>query len=145
MEKVKCNEFKRIEEKLYNYNRLKAEINYLNLEIKSIENLYIGCKGIEYMERTGTSYNINSSVENEIFAKEKNIEQIKRKIRGKEILIEKIDNAILLLSEDEMELVKYRYFKNNTWNYVANRIGFSVIGCKQMRVSILNKIKDLLN
>ncbi|NAS57171.1 transcriptional regulator, partial [Clostridioides difficile] len=40
MEKVKCNEFKKIEEKLYNYNRLKAEINYLNLEIKSIENLY---------------------------------------------------------------------------------------------------------
>ncbi len=30
----------------------------------------------------------------------------------KEIFIEKIDNAILLLNEDEIALIKHRYFSN---------------------------------
>ncbi|CZR81509.1 TPA: transcriptional regulator [Clostridioides difficile] len=146
MNNVKEETFKRAEGKLYNYNRLKAEIKYLNLEIKKKENSYLGCKFGVYTERTSQTYNISSSVENEIMRKEKEIEKIRREVESKEILIEKIDNAMSLLNEEEITLVQYRYFskKNNSWGYIADSIGFSVTRCKQMRIEIINKVKDLL-
>ncbi|MDS6234849.1 transcriptional regulator [Clostridioides difficile] len=147
MSNVKDDIFKRTEGKLYSYNRLKAEINYLNLEIKKKENSYLECKSIGYSEKTSQTYNISSSVENEVLRKEKEIEKIRREIESKEILIEKIDNVMSLLNEEETVLVQHRYFskKNNSWGYIADSIGFSATRCKQMRIEIINKVKDLLD
>ncbi|EMJ5511697.1 TPA: transcriptional regulator [Clostridioides difficile] len=147
MSDLKSESFKRAENKLYSYNRVKTEIKNLNLEIEEKENLYMGCCSIGYGEKSGTTYNISNLVESEVLKKEKEVEKIKRHIKVKEIFIEKIDNAILLLNEDEIALIKHRYFSNkkNSWNYVAKKIGFSTARCKQMRIEIINKLKDLLS
>ncbi|SJO78136.1 transcriptional regulator [Clostridioides difficile] len=147
MNNVKDDTFKRAEGKLYGYNRIKAEINHLNLDIKKKENSYLGCKAIGYSEKTSQTCNSSNLVESEVLNKEKEIEAIKREVEEKEILIKKIDNAMSLLSEDEVELIECRYFsnKNNSWRYVANKIGFSTARCKQMRIEIINKLKDLLS
>ncbi|MCC0716942.1 RinA family protein [Clostridioides sp. ES-S-0077-01] len=147
MEKVKCNEFKETETKLYNYNRLKSEIKHLELEIKNIEIMYMGCKGIECKEKIGLTYNINSNVENEVLEKENKIGQLQKKIIEKEIIVEKFDNAMSILNDNEVALVELRYFsrKVNSWDYVADSMGFSATRCKKMRNEIIDKIKDLLN
>ncbi|HBF3900452.1 transcriptional regulator [Clostridioides difficile] len=147
MNNIKDESFKKAESKLYNYNRLKAEINYLNLEIKKKESSYLGCKAMGYSEKTSQTYDISSSVENEIMRKEKEIENIRKEVESKEILIEKIDNAMSILNEEEIALIQYRYFskRSNSWGFISDSIGFSPTQCKKMRIEIINKVKYLLS
>ncbi len=140
-------EFFRITEgKLYSYNRTKAEIEYLNLEIEEIQNEYKGLGSINYEERTGKTYNITSSVEKEIINKEKDIYKKNKEKNKKSIAIKKIDNALTILTEEELKLVEMRYFNNKTltWETIGRFIGVTVSRCKQMRIEIIDKIKDLV-
>lgn len=143
---AKDKEIKKIEGKLYNFNRMKAEVEYLKLEIEEIENDYKGCGAIGYDEKTGETYNISNPVENEILRKEKEIFKKKKERNKIEIRIKKILNAITILNEDEEKLVQYRYFNNKTlsWETIGSLLSLSSARCKQMRVEIVDKIKDLV-
>lgn len=143
---AKDKEIKKIEGKLYNFNRMKAEVEYLKLEIEEIENDYKGCGAIGYDEKTGETYNISNPVENEILRKEKEIFKKKKEQEKIEIRIKKILNAITILNEDEEKLVQYRYFNNKTlsWETIGGLLNLSSARCKQMRVEIVDKIKDLV-
>ena len=141
--------FSDAEGKLYNYNSMKIELNSLKIDLEYLEIDYQGCKAISYAdERTGETYNINNSVENEVLAKEKNIKEIENKIYKKERQIKKIENALELLKEEEKRLVKFRYFSNRkkapTWIDVGEEIGYSDKKCRVMRNEIINKIKYLI-
>ena len=70
--------FRETEGRLHNYKYLEIQIRSLELDIEQIKNDYRGCGAISYDERTGVTYNINRSVENEVIAKEKRIGKLKQ-------------------------------------------------------------------
>ena len=149
LKKEKDKLFSDTEGKLYAFNSMKIELNSLKIDLEYLEIDYQGCKAISYEnERTGETYNINNSVENEVLAKEKNIKDIENKIRKKERQIKKIENALNLLDPKEKQLVKCRYFSNRniapSWNYIAEEIGFSEKKCRMMRNDIVEKIKNYI-
>ncbi|HBF0730300.1 TPA: RNA polymerase subunit sigma [Clostridioides difficile] len=142
----KDNLFSSAEGKLYNYKKIKAEIEKIDIDIQMIKNDYRGCSGVEIKEKTGKTYDIKSIVEIETEEKEKRIALKEKEKKHKELIIEKIDNAMKILSEEEKKIVQYKYFSNSKtpWEYVGRMTGFSTSRCKQMRVEIINKIKGLL-
>ena len=58
--------FKKVEARLHNYKYLQIQIDNLELDIEEIKNDYRGCGSISYDERTGSTYNISRTIENEI-------------------------------------------------------------------------------
>lgn len=139
--------FSDAEGKLYSYNKTKVEIRSLQLDIKRIKNDYIATEAIDYSsEKTGATNSINCSVENFVIAKERKIDKIRREIRGKQITIDKVDNALRLLNQEELELVKYRYLSKRpmSWQKVGIMLGFTEARCQQLRTEIINNIKHLL-
>lgn len=149
LKKEKDKLFSDAEGKLYNYNAMKIELNSLKIDLEYLKIEYKGCQAINYSsEKSGETYSINNSVENEIILKEKNIKDIESKIHKKERQIKKIENALNLLSEKEKSLVEYRYFSNRTiapsWVETAEEIGYSDRKCRNMRNEIINKIKYLI-
>ena len=58
--------FRETEARLHNYKYLEIQINSLELDIEREKNDYRGCGAISYDERSGVTYNINRSVENEV-------------------------------------------------------------------------------
>ena len=58
--------FKKVEGRLYNYKNLELQINNLELDIEQEKNDYRGCGSRSYDERTGLTYNISRTVENEV-------------------------------------------------------------------------------
>lgn len=141
--------FARAEGKLFNYNRTKVEIKCLDIDIEYIQKDIVGCKGISYdSERTGPTNNISKTVEDEILRKEKEIKKLEREKNSKEKIIKKIDEALTLLEETEMNIVKYRYFSNRRtaprWEYIANMTGYSEKNCRNIRDDLINKIKDII-
>ena len=87
--------YKRVEGKLFSYNKIKDDIEIIDLEIAKVNNDYVGCSGINYdSEKTGKTYNISNTVEQEVIRKEERINYLQ--YRKKELEIEKnrIDIAI---------------------------------------------------
>ncbi|ARB07107.1 putative sigma factor [Clostridioides phage phiSemix9P1] len=138
--------FSSAEGKLYSYKKAKAEIEKICIDIEIIKNDYRGCSGIEVREKSSRIYNTKSIVEIEVEEKERKMLLKEKEKRHKELLVEKIDNAMKILSEEEKKIVQYKYFSNNrtSWEYVGRMIGFSTSKCKQMRIEIIEKIKNLL-
>lgn len=142
----KDNLFSSAEGKLYNYKKIKAEIEKIDIDMQMIKNDYRGCSGVEIKEKTSKTYDIKSVIEIETEEKEKKIALKEKEKRYKELIIEKIDNAMKILSEEEKKIVQYKYFSSSrtSWEYVGRMIGFSASKCKQMRFDIIDKIKGLL-
>lgn len=141
--------FSKAEGKLYNYNKIKVEIECLDIDIDYLKKDIQGCKAITYEnEITGNTNNISNPIEAEILKKEKEIQQKMEKRNNKEKIVKKIDKAMTILDEQEMNVLKYRYFSNRRkapkWEYIANMIGYSEKNCRNKRNDLINKIKNII-
>lgn len=116
MAKDKKKLFRETEGRLHNYKYLEIQIKSLELDIEREKNDYKGCGAISYDERTGVTYNINRTVENEVIAKEKRICKLKQLKLEKEIEKKKIENALTCLDIIETDFFNLFYngkSKNN--------------------------------
>lgn len=136
--------FKVVEAMLYNYKNTVAEIKILKRNLEILENDYRGTGAISYDERTGPTYKITSSVENEIVNRAEKIQRLKHKIRLKEIEIENIDDAIKILNEDQLTLVNERYFNKKTNKYVAAVLNVTEDTASRYKNIVINKLATLL-
>lgn len=104
--------FRKTEGKLFDYKNIKNEIEAIDLEIENIKNDYRGCGAISYEERTGATYNISRSVENEVIKKEERINYLEYVKKKKEIKMKKIEIAINNFNIEQKELFKLLYMSN---------------------------------
>ena len=104
--------FRKTEGKLFDYKNIKNEIEAIDLEIENIKNDYRGCGAISYEERTGPTYNISRSVENEVIKKEERINYLEYIKKKKEIKKKKIEIAINNFSIEQNELFNVLYMSN---------------------------------
>ncbi|WP_339073557.1 hypothetical protein [Clostridioides difficile] len=101
--------FKKVEGRLHHYKFLSAEIKNLELDIESRENEIFGCKAVGYDEKVSPTYAFNSTVENEIIKKERDITRLKKLKKDKEIEKKKIENALTCLDIREEHFFKLFY------------------------------------
>lgn len=135
--------FRKTEAILYNYPQLEAEIKCLELEINNIKNNYEGCGAIGYDERTQSTNKFNSSVENEIINKEKELKRLNRDLNNKRTLKEQIDSTVERMNDNERKLIELKYTNRNTlsWSQVSYILGFNVDYVrKEIRQEAINKL-----
>lgn len=105
--------FKHVETMLKEYPVIKAEIKNIELDMQEIENT-VGFKGTSDDPRPSTpTYQFNSIVENEALSLtvEKAISKLKRERANRLKKIERIENALSILSENDDEIIRLYYFK----------------------------------
>lgn len=138
------DKFKRVEAMLYNYKNTVAEIKILKRDLEILENDYRGTGAIGYEEKTGSTNKFNSDVENEVIKRAEKIQRLKSKIRLKEIEIENIDDAIKILNDYELTLVKERYFNKKTNKYVAAVLNVTEDTASRYKNIVINRLATLL-
>lgn len=138
--------FREVEGKLHNYKNLEMQINNLELDIKREKNDYRGCGAISYDERTGVTYNINRSVENEVIAKEKRVGKLMQTKLEKEIEKEKIENSLTCLDSNETNFFNlfYNSRSKNNMNYISIKMHIDRSHCYRIRKKIVYKIMSML-
>lgn len=134
------NKYKKVESMLYNYKNTKAEINILKRDLEILENDYKGTSAISYDEKTQSTNAFNSAVENEVIRRAERIQQLRNKIRLKEIEIENIDDALETLNPDDKLFVVERYFNKRSNKYVASLLNIA----EQTACTYKNRIVNLL-
>lgn len=139
------DKFKNTEGLLYSYNSLKVKIKNLKLDLENIE--FEDLQAIQYdQDKLCETNAFSSSVENNVIAKDKQIEIINRKIRYYQNTIAKIDNALENLSDSEKKLVEMRYLRSEPcpWMQIAREMQLEVTNCYKKRNNIIKKISDML-
>ena len=74
------------------------------------------------------------------------IDRLESKLRYNQNLKIKIEGALSQLSDQEMNLVRLRYFtkEHMTWLQVSYELGFEKNYCTQVRNKIINKLSDFI-
>lgn len=137
--------FRKTEELLFRYRTLVSEVDNLKISIETIKEEYQGCSAISYEEKSGSTNKFSSCVENELIAREKEIEKLSKELKKKERLVQKIDNAIKPLPEREREIVQQKYFeKIKSWNRIGEILDLNGEYCRALNQLIVNKVSKVL-
>ncbi len=138
--------FRETEARLHNYKYLEIQIKSLELDIEQIKNDYRGCGAISYDERTGVTYNINRSVENEVIAKEKRIGKLMQAKLEKEIEKKKIENALTCLDIIETDFFNlfYNSKSKNNMKYISIKMHMDRSYLYKLRENVVYKIIGML-
>lgn len=146
MSKDKKELFKKVEGRLHNYKNLEAQIRNLELDIEKEKNDYRDCGAINYDEKTGVTYHISRTVENEVIAKEKRIGKLMQTKLEKEIEKKKIENALTTLDSRETDLFNllYNSRSKNNMKYISIKLHMDRSHCYRMRETIVYKVMSIL-
>ena len=146
MSKDKKELFKKVEGRLHNYKFLEIQIKNIELDIEKEKNDYRGCGAISYDERTGVTYNISRSVENEVIAKEKRIAKLTKVKIEKEIEKKKIENALTCLDIIETDFFNlfYNSKSKNNMKYISIKMHMDRSYLYSLRTKIVNRISGML-
>lgn len=136
--------FRKTDGVLFNYKTIKAEINNIDIEIEELKEEVTGVNAIGYEEKTGPTNAFNSSVENEVLKKEKEINRLLREKGSKERLIRKIDNALETLEYEEREIIKLRCIERKPWNTVGALTNRDSDYCCKIKRKTVNKLSELI-
>lgn len=115
---MKDSHYSKVEGILYNFPKLKVEIDNLRLDLEEVNEI-VGIRGASSNEKAGSStYAFSSAVENEVIERdeklEEKIESITGAIMRKERQVKKIENILGTLTEEEGMLIEMKYFKRYT-------------------------------
>ena len=121
---MKDNNYSIVEGILYNYPKLKVEIDNLRLDLEEAKEI-VGLRGASDNEKAGSpTHAFSSVVENEVLDREQNLEKrikaIESNILRKERQLKKIENVLGTLTEQELLLIEMKYFKRYTINRICD-------------------------
>ncbi len=140
---MKDNNYSMVEGILYNYPKLKVEIDNLRLDLEEAKEV-IGITGASDNEKAGSpTHAFSSVVENEVLDREKNLEKrikvIESAILKKERQLKKIENVLGTLTEYELRLIEMRYFKRYSVGRICGVLEISEDGFNKKRKNIILK------
>lgn len=137
---------KAIIEILSEYKSLVARIRDIEMQIKELESLdEIGVSAIDYSkDRISQTFKFNSIVENQAIRIADITTILKAEKIHKEILKQRIDNAIDALNEEEKAVVKLKFIEGYKWYRVAIEIYKSERCCKQIGYRAIEKLEKIL-
>lgn len=135
---------KEIVKRIKVYKEIKADITYIDLKLQELEDEMLGISGISYEEKTGPTYKISSTVESQAMkhleAKERLLREKKAKIRE----IEKINNALSILKEEEKDVIITALIEGKKYAILEVRYDRSYSRVKQIESEALKKMKKYL-
>lgn len=138
---------KDVENMLYNYNTLRAQVVDIELDIQSLKNEYMGLTGAGWndIKPTSPTYAVASTVEAEIVNKDSRIEKLNKVKTNKEIEVKRVENMLTILREDERELVELKYFKKIRAKMIAYKMNLCEEAIRKNNALILSSLANFLN
>lgn len=126
------------------YKELKADIVDIDIKIQELEDEMLGVSGQGTGERTGKTYKITSSVEQQA---EKHLEKKDNLFRDKariEREIARIDNALTILKEEEKDIVQTALIEQKKYGLLEIKYNRTYSRIKQIEGEAVKKMEKYL-
>lgn len=139
--------YKQIEEMLKIYPVIKAEIRNIEMDMLEVEN-NVGFKGMTDDPKPSTpTYQFSSIVENEALSinREKLLNNLKEEKKKRQKKIDRIENAMSVLSEIEEEIISLYYFKKSSVTSISYKIDRDNSRVYRKKKYAIRKMADIMN
>lgn len=138
---MKTNYSKATEKILYNYKYLKANIISKKKELELYRD-NDGVSGVRYDGIfSGKTNSISTPVEDTALFNMERIEDMDREIKLSESKIERIEEALKVLPDNQRTIIEMKYFKNDNMTKISMRICFSRSYTMVLHRKALNAVK----
>lgn len=108
---------------LREYNKLKAEIRDIELQLEAIRDKNEPLKAVSYdKDKISQTYRINQPTQEIACTIVDDSVLLEERKKHCMILIKRIENALTILSEKEKQLIEKRYFENKKWEDIAEEL-----------------------
>ncbi|CUU45540.1 MULTISPECIES: sigma-70 family RNA polymerase sigma factor [Clostridium] len=126
------------------YKELKADIQEIDIKVQELEEEILGVSGQGTEERTGKTYKITSSVEQQAEALMEKKEELYRQQAVKKRELRRIDNALTMLTDEEKEIIQIVLIERKKYWRVEQKLNLSYSRIKQMEYEAIRKMKKYI-
>lgn len=134
----------KVVERIKKYKELKADIVDIDIKIQELDEEMLGVGSIAYEERTGKTYKITSSTEQQA---ERHLEKKDKLLKlktAKEREIARIDNALTILKEEEREIVETALIEQKKYSLLEIKYNRTYSRIKQIEGDAVRKMGKYL-
>lgn len=134
----------KVVERIKKYKELKADIVDIDIKIQELDEEMLGVGSIAYEERTGKTYKITSSTEQQA---ERHLEKKDKLLKlktAKEREIARIDNALTILKEEEREIVETALIEQKKYSLLEIKYNRTYSRIKQIEGDAVRKMEKYL-
>lgn len=132
-----------IRNRLKRYRIILAEKNELVFKLDEINQL-IGVKAVTYDSAGSNTNKISNTVANQALSLIETKEELEILINTKGLELDRIKNAISVLSLKEKEIIELKHIEDYSWETVAYNVDRSTKTCKKIEREALIKINNIL-
>ncbi|EHI98029.1 hypothetical protein CDLVIII_1330 [Clostridium sp. DL-VIII] len=130
--------------KVEEYKEILADINYIDIRVQELEEEIIGISAQPDGEKTGQTYKITSSVEQQAERLMRRKEELYREQAAKRRELKKIDNALSILTEEERDIMQIVHIERRRYYIVQNKLGLTYTRIKQIEKQAAKRMKKYL-
>ena len=134
----------KVADRIKKYKELKADIVDIDIKIQELDEEMLGVSAQPNGERTGKTYKITSSVEQQA---ERHLEKKDRLLKlkaKKEREIARIDNALTILKEEEREIVETALIEQKKYSLLEIKYNRTYSRIKQIEGDAVRKMEKYL-
>lgn len=134
----------RVRNRICRYNELLADIQEIDFKIQELEEEILGVNGQSSEERTGKTYKITSSVEQQAEKFMEKKEELYRQQAVKKREMKRIDNAMTILTTEEKDIIQMAViYKEKYWK-LEEKYNLTYSALKKREYQALRKMKKYL-
>jgi len=126
------------------YKELKADIQEIDIKVQELEEEILGVSGQGTEERTGKTYKITSSVEQQAEKLMEKKEELYKEQAIKNRELKRIDNALTMLNDEEKEIIQIVLIDRKKYWRLEQKLNLSYSRIKQMEYDAIEKMKKYI-
>jgi len=123
------------------YKEILADIGEIDIRVQELEDEILGISGQGMEERTGKTYKITSSVEQQAEKLMERKEELYKQQIAKKRELKRIDNAITILTEEERDIMQIIHIEHRKYYVVQEKLMLSYQRIKQLEKQAIIKME----
>ncbi|UYZ37255.1 hypothetical protein OD350_06215 [Clostridium beijerinckii] len=130
--------------KIRRYKEFLADIQEIDIRVQELEEEILGISGQVTEERTGKTYKITSSVEQQAEKLMERKEELYREQATKRRQLQRIDNAMSVLTDEEREVIQVIHIEHKRYWRLEEKLNLSYRRVKQIENEAIQKMKKYI-
>ena len=127
------------------YKEILADIGDIDLRVQELEEEILGISGQGMEERTGKTYKITSSVEQQAEKLMERKEELYKEQATKKRELKRIDNAMIVLTEEERDIMQIVHIEHRKYYVVQEKLMLSYQRVKQLEKQAAIKMERYIS
>ncbi|MDR3598159.1 hypothetical protein [Clostridium sp.] len=131
-------------DRIRKYKEILADIGDIDIRVQELEEEILGISGQGMEERTGKTYKITSSVEQQAEKFMEKKEELYREQAAKKRELQRINNAITILNDEEKEIIQVVHLEHRKYYVVQEKLKLSYQRVKQLEKQAASKMEKYI-